>query len=138
MNQILIDSGFLAAIYNRLDTNHDRAARFIKQNVAELLIPEVTLTEVAFLLNREGGVPAVAMFLRTFAASKPVLQSLTLPDLDRARAIMLTYASARLDFVDCCVMALSERLNISQVATFDWRDFAIFRPSHCPALALLP
>lgn len=48
------------------------------------------------------------------------------------------YQSARFDFVDCCIMALSERLNITQVCTLDRRDFSIFRPGHCPFLELLP
>jgi predicted nucleic acid-binding protein len=51
---------------------------------------------------------------------------------------MAIYASARLDFVDCCLMALSERLNITQICTYDRRDFSMFRPAHCDYLTLLP
>jgi len=50
----------------------------------------------------------------------------------------LAYADARLDFVDCCIMALTERLDIRRVATFDRRDFSIFRPNHGDYLELLP
>jgi predicted nucleic acid-binding protein len=39
---------------------------------------------------------------------------------------------------DCCIMTLSERLNITQVCTFDQRDFLIFRPKHCDYLDILP
>jgi hypothetical protein len=35
-------------------------------------------------------------------------------------------------------MALSERLQITQVCTFDRRDFSIFRPTHYDYLELLP
>jgi hypothetical protein len=35
-------------------------------------------------------------------------------------------------------MALSERLNITQVCTVDRRDFSMFRPLHCDYLELLP
>ncbi len=51
---------------------------------------------------------------------------------------MDNYRSAKFDFVDCCIMALTERLNIRQVCTLDRRDFPIFRPKHCPFLELLP
>ena len=61
-----------------------------------------------------------------------------LADLQRARAIMAAYPEADLDFVDCCLMALSERLKITQICTFDRRDFSIFRPQHCDYLELLP
>jgi hypothetical protein len=35
-------------------------------------------------------------------------------------------------------MALSERLNITQIYTFDRRDFTVFRPKHCDYLELMP
>ncbi len=59
-------------------------------------------------------------------------------DLRRARQIMQQYEKADLDFVDCCIMALSERLKITSVYTFDRRDFVIFRPTHVDYLELLP
>jgi predicted nucleic acid-binding protein len=51
---------------------------------------------------------------------------------------MTQYADAKFDFADAALMALSERLNITRVATLDRRDFGLFRPAHCPALELLP
>jgi predicted nucleic acid-binding protein len=83
-------------------------------------------------------VPAALRFLDRLVAAQPTLQPLTLPDIANARRIMATFPAARLDFVDCCIMALSERLNITQVCTFDRRDFVIFRPQHCNYLDLLP
>ena len=55
---------------------------------------------------------------------------------DRLRMgdIMVKYLDTELDFVDMAIMAISERLNITQVSTFDRRDFSIFRPQ----LELLP
>jgi hypothetical protein len=35
-------------------------------------------------------------------------------------------------------MAQAERLNIARIATFDRRDFSVFRPKHCEYLELLP
>ncbi len=70
------------------------------------------------------------------AGVAPIL--LRLEDINRAQAIMTTYASAEFDFVDCAIMALSERLNIREIATFDRRDFSIVRPRHCDYFELLP
>ncbi|MHB8752071.1 MAG: hypothetical protein ACYDBJ_23125 [Aggregatilineales bacterium] len=36
------------------------------------------------------------------------------------------------------IMAVAERLNITDVYTLDQRDFSAFHPVHCPALTLLP
>lgn len=77
-------------------------------------------------------------FLEAFSKSQPDLQDVTVEDLQQVQAIMQQYASARLDFVNCCIMALAERLNITQVCTLDQRDFGIFRPKHCVYLEMLP
>jgi hypothetical protein len=67
-----------------------------------------------------------------------LLEQVTLPDLARADAIMNTYPEARLDLVDCLVGAMAERLNITEICTFDRRDFGIMRPAHCDHFDLLP
>ncbi|MCU0482246.1 MAG: PIN domain-containing protein, partial [Anaerolineae bacterium] len=59
-------------------------------------------------------------------------------DFIRMREIMTDYRDAKFDFVDCCIMALAERLNITHICTFDRRDFGIFRPKHVANLNLLP
>ncbi len=56
----------------------------------------------------------------------------------RMQVIMEQYGDAKFDFVDVAIMAISERLNIQQICTFDRRDFSIFRPIHCDYLELLP
>ena len=35
-------------------------------------------------------------------------------------------------------MTIAERLGVTRIATFDRRDFSIFRPRHCDYLDLLP
>jgi uncharacterized protein len=103
-----------------------------------MLLPEVALTEVAYLINRAGGSRPTVAFMREIAGSKIERVSLTSPDLLRAAAIKEKYADAEFDFVDCCIMALAERLTITTICTFDHRDFSIFRPTHCDYLELLP
>ncbi|SRR5260221_2260743 len=107
MNETLVDSSFVYALYSTKDKKHVQALEFSQQDATRLVVPDVILPEVTFLF--QGG-----------------------------EAIMRTYASAELDFVDCAVMALAERLNIKQVLTYDRRDFGIVRPAHCEFLTLLP
>jgi predicted nucleic acid-binding protein len=45
------------------------------------------------------------------------------------------YHEAVANFV---VMAMTERLKIQTVLTFDHRAFRLFRPTHCKALRLVP
>ena len=40
--------------------------------------------------------------------------------------------------VDASVIALAERLKVSQIATLDHRHFSVVRPAHVEAFELLP
>ena len=51
---------------------------------------------------------------------------------------MSRYADARIDYVDCMIVALAERLGVTRILTLDQRHFRLFRPRHCPAFELLP
>ena len=137
-NRALADSGFLFSLYDTASKRHTEAATLVRTESLQLLVPGVVLTETAFLFNRTGGVPAVVNFLDSLIVAQMRLEPVTLDDLRRVREIMATYADSKLDFVDCCIMALSERLDVSQVCTFDRRDFPIFRPKHRDYLELLP
>jgi predicted nucleic acid-binding protein len=138
LTKILIDSSFLFALYYTSDVKHDLAKTVIQASSSEFTIPYITLTEAAFLFNRQGGVPAVMDFLAALITAQPIFEATTTADLSRAREIMGQYQTAKLDFVDCCIMAASERLNITKICTFDRRDFSIFRPKHCAFLEILP
>lgn len=137
-NKVLVDSSFLIALYDRNADEHEEVTETGKIYRGQLLIPQVVLTEVVYLLKREMGLPGAFAFLEEFTNSKPDLQDITVEDLVRVKEIMQRYGSSNLDFVDCCIMALSERLLITQVCTLDHRDFSIFRPSHCEYLEILP
>jgi predicted nucleic acid-binding protein len=138
MTDILVDSSFVYALYSTNDKKHPEALEFSEGTASHPLVSDVVLPEVAFLFHRAGGIPAVAAFLRNFVDAGIEPTALHLQDVQRAQAIMTTYASADLDFVDCAVVALAERLNIRQILTFDRRDFSIMCPLHCEYLELLP
>src|SRR5947207_7796081 len=131
MDKLLVDSSYLYALYSPGDNNYPLSQAFAATNATVSLIPDVVLPEVAFLFKRAGGVPAVAMFIEKLTLAEPIFEPVTTLVLQRAREIMLTYSNARFELVDCCIMALTELLKITQVCTFDRRDFSIFRPRHC-------
>jgi predicted nucleic acid-binding protein len=138
LSKILVDSSFLIALYDQDSDVYREARELARLYRGQFLVPQVALTEVVYLLKREAGVQGAVEFLEEFNQSQPDLQDITVDDLKRVQAIMDQFASARFDFVDCCIMALSERLNVTQVCTLDRRDFSIFRPKHCDYLEILP
>lgn len=138
MTKIITDSSFIYALYNKNDTYHDQASVFASNNTRGLIIPSVIIAEVGYLFMRDMGYRGVQGFIDNFKKLDLPLMGVSQVDLKRIHEITLVYSSAQFDLVDCCIMALAERLKITQVATFDRRDFSIFRPEHCDYLKLLP
>lgn len=137
-SKIIIDTSFLYALYDEDSPEHLSVQEVAHLFSGQLLVPQIVLTEVTFLVRREMGSQAAVAFLMTFADSQPALVDIIVDDLRRAAQIMHRYVEADFDFVDCCIMALCERINVIQVGTLDRRDFRIFRPAHCDYLELLP
>ncbi len=135
---VIADTSFLYALYNESDTQHHDAQRFASVDTMAILVPCVALPELTYLFMRDTGYRGVETFLEHFKYVSSQLVPLVQQDLHKIHEIAARYASAEFDIVDCCIMAMAERLQIRQIATFDRRDFSIFRPRHCEYLELLP
>ena len=135
---ILIDSSFLYAIYNPQDSRHREATALPLRPQDSFLVPTIILPEVSYLFRRDLGYGGLRAFLHKLARIHPQLEPLPSDDLPRISEIANSYEDSRFDLVDCCIMAMAERLDITRVATFDRRDFGMFRPRHCAFLELLP
>jgi hypothetical protein len=134
----LVDTSFLVAITNRQDKNHSRALQLAQTFQAPLLVPVSVLPEACYLVASRMGHAAMRQFLQELVASDTAVAHITSTDLQRATEILSKYADSKLDFVDATIVALAEREQITQILTFDRRDFSIIRPQHCPYFDLLP
>ena len=137
-SEILVDASYLVALGYPRDHNHAKAKTFAEKHPTGLLIPDVVLAEAIYNLQRLGGIAATVRFSTLLVAQEPPFVPLTITDFTRAVALMDRYRDAELDFVDCCLTALAERLDITQICTFDRRDFAMVRPNHTAYFELLP
>ncbi len=135
---LIADSSFVYALYSPRDSLHQGAVSFVSQNTETLLVPNVVLPEVCYLITRDMGYRSIRTFLECLAQLGAPFEPIEFSDLGRIRDIVTTYADAEFDIVDCCIMAIAERLNVTRIATFDRRDFTMFRPRHCEFLELLP
>jgi predicted nucleic acid-binding protein len=136
--KILVDSNFLYALFRTGDPYHPVATNIVRTAGADFIVPQVVLTEAAFLFNRAGGMPLVAAFLDLLADANLPLESVGYDDLRRASELLRSYSGTKLELVDCCIVALAERLNIARVATFDRRDFDILRTKEGRPLEIVP
>ena len=101
-------------------------------------MPIHTITEVAYFLAKNQGLKAVAQFSDSLANTKFQLETSTSEDFSRAAEILRKYNDANIDFVDACIVAIAERLNITKILTVDRRHFGIFKPNHCEAFEIFP
>lgn len=77
-------------------------------------------------------------FVASMTPDAVQIESLTPEDLTRAYEMLVKYADSKLDFTDAAIVAISERLTITRIYTFDRRDFSIIRPKHCDYFEVLP
>lgn len=98
----------------------------------------MVIAEVGYLLARDAGSSVEAAFLRSFKAGFLTIVSPTADDLSRAAELVDQYADLPLGTTDACIVALAERLNITELVTLDHRHFNVVRPRHVQALTLTP
>jgi uncharacterized protein len=98
----------------------------------------LVVAEVTYLLRREAG-PLVE--LRLIAdLIEGTYEPLPVDPADwiRISELGLQYRDLPLGTVDASVIALAERLKVTQIATLDRRHFSVVRPAHVDAFELLP
>ncbi|MER5645488.1 PIN domain-containing protein [Streptosporangium sp. NPDC002524] len=137
MTSTLLDTGPLIAVVDRDDKHHVSCVRLLEGLEGPLLLPSTILIEAGWIINRHMGSRVHAQFL-DLAVEEFELVDLVPADVRRMAELVRTYRDARLDPADVSVVAIAERLNITQIATLDRRDFTLIRPRHVPAFALLP
>ena len=133
----LIDTGFLVAVLSANDRMHGYCAEVLELE-SEPLIPSVILTEVLYLIIRDVGYATLIRLLRALGNEELPVIFPTIADFIRASDIMEKYVDSRIDFVDCMIVAMAERLDITRILTIDQRDFRMFRPKHTAAFEILP
>lgn len=134
----LVDTSFLLAYFLARDSRHAVAREAMKRVGSDVLyVPADVLHELFYMVATRLSYARAIEFHKVVRVSFENV-ALTTADYERMQAIMIQYASAEFDYTDVAIMALTERLGITQVYTFDRRDFSIFRPAHCDFLQLLP
>lgn len=134
----LMDTGFWYASIDDSDEYYKVVSPIASDIRETVYLPIPVITETAYLILRNKGVEALANFAESLAITKFQLEIPTSEDYKRTAEILRKYDDANIDFVDACIVAISERLNITKILTVDRRHFGIFKPVHCEAFEILP
>lgn len=135
---IIVDSGLLLAAANRRDQLHQRAVRWLAQADEELMVVVPVVVETAWQIEDVGGPEAESGFLASIRSGDLQRVDLTDDDWERVEALVARYADLGLGTVDASIVAVAERLGVTQIATFNHRDFRVVRPSHVDAFEIVP
>ncbi|MGH9092130.1 MAG: type II toxin-antitoxin system VapC family toxin [Acidimicrobiales bacterium] len=135
---IVCDTGPLVAALDADDHHHRECLELLEAVVGPLVVPVTVAVEVCQLIERARGAGPEAGFLRALATGELRLEAVGTADLARAADLVATYADLGLGMVDATVVAVAERLGVTELATLDRRDFTVVRPAHVDAFTLLP
>jgi hypothetical protein len=109
----------LVAALDSDDQDHVACLRLMSTARGPLRIPGPVLTEVCYLVEREQGPRAEALFLTSLADGEFELVHPGRGDLRRMADLVSTYHDLPLGAVDASVVALAERMGDYDVATLD-------------------
>ena len=138
---ILCDTGPLVAAALANDDHHHACVElFTGLHLARraLLVPATVVAEVGYLLSREAGPKVESLFLDSLAAGDFELVDLTAADCTRMAELVRQYGDLPIGATDASVVAIAERLGVTEIATLDRRHFTVVRPSHIGAFAIHP
>ena len=103
-----------------------------------LIVPQLVVTEVAYLLETRLGPDAEVRFLGDLAAGNLIAEPVQPADWIRIAELVAAYRDLQLGTVDASVVAAAERLRLVQIATLDRRHFTVVRPAHASAFEIVP
>ena len=121
----LLDTGFLVALVNAADPDHEACARAWKDITGPFLSTEGVLFETAHLLRKHRGGFATAWGLLRSVGT--LMSAPTNPRIDRAAELMERYADIPMDLVDGTLVALAEASGVLDVLTLDRCVFGAYR-----------
>jgi hypothetical protein len=121
----LVDTGPWVALIDRSESRHTECVQWFREYRGELFSTEVVLTEVLYLLNFSVTAQVAAIDFVLKGAITLVPSSLA--SLERTQDLMQKYADVPMDFADATLVALAEDLSIQNMATFDLKDFGLYR-----------
>jgi len=134
----ILDAGFLYALVDESDEHNFAVTKAMQNYRGRIILPVPAITEVAYLVKKYCGVIALAEFLESLVTVEYEFETPTAEDYKRAAEVLRKYNDANSDFVDACIVAIAERLNVTKILTVDRRHFGIFKPRHCAAFEILP
>lgn len=123
MPRLVVDTGFLVALYRRRDGLHADALAFLRQNRAPLVTVSPVIGEACHFLST----PAKVQLLNWAARGGIAVAEVPVDAYPALAALLTRYADLDLDFTDVALVWLADLIGEREILTVDHRDFAVIR-----------
>jgi hypothetical protein len=120
---LLVDTGFLVALYRKRDPLHAPALAFLQANRAPLATAAPVITESCFFLDASGKIA----FLKWVGSGAVTIAEVPVEDYASLAATVGKYRNLDIDFTDAALAWLAETLGAYRILTVDTRDFGTLR-----------
>ena len=125
-NNLIVDTNFWVALFNKNDANHSSASDFLSVSEDHFLTSVPVITEVIYFLKRKSNTRIVSKALEWFASDFVEIINLESEDLIKISNLMIKYENVSMDFADASLVLIASRLGVDRIATYD-KDFLIYR-----------
>ena len=124
MTHILVDTGFLVALYDKREPMHGRCLRIYDSLDQPLVTCEAVVCEALHLLRHA---PVAANGILASIDRRILEIPFVLAEsAGTVKALMEKYRDIPADFADACLIAMADRLGTGDILTLD-SDFAHYR-----------
>lgn len=127
---LLVDTGPLVAYLNRNDPHHAACTGMLEARTDELVVTPYVLTEACYLIGKYVGADAEVNLVDAVVAEDLSQAEVRTTDLGRAAELMRQYRGFPLGIADASLVAVAERLGLTEIATLDRRHFSAITPRH--------
>jgi uncharacterized protein len=135
---LLVDTNIWLEAADDSARYRERCRHLIAAQRGQLAVTTPVLAETGWILLDKLGPAAQLRFLRLVTTGQLTVIELTPADWERVVELVGTYASMKLDVIDASIIAVAERLGMTEIATMNGRDFYAVRPRHTDGFTLLP
>lgn len=135
---LILDANIIVALSDGTDPQHTVCAELVREAQPPIVVPAFAAAEAAYLVGDHLGARAELRFARSIAAGELFIEPVASEDWPRIVELTERYQDLPLGITDASVLAATERLGVTSLATLDRRHFTVVRPRHVPALRLLP
>ncbi len=121
----ILDTGPWVALIDRSESGHEMCVKWLEDYSGKLYSTEAVLTEVLYLLDFS--VKAQSAAIDFVLKSVVELIPTSFESLAKVKNLMKKYSDLPMDYADATIVCLAIDTEIGNIATFDKRDFAIYR-----------